>query len=124
MDDTFAVLSLDLVDSFHQHLNSVDIQLTVEKEKDGQLPLYILLNQDPDGSISTSVYKKATHTGQYRNFQSHHSVDHTKAIVRTLMCKAVGLLSSTVSRVEKEKHAVEALDKNGYPTRDSSTVGS
>ena len=38
MDDTCTVLPVDLVDSFYQHLNSVDpdIQFTME-EKDGQL---------------------------------------------------------------------------------------
>ena len=68
MDDTCTALPLNLVDSLHQHLNSVDpnIHFTVKKEKDGQLPfLDILLSQDNGGSISTSVYRKATHTDQY-----------------------------------------------------------
>ena len=61
MDDTCTVLPRDLVDSFHSHLNSIDtnIQFTVEKESDGQLPfLDILLARDESGSISTSVYHK------------------------------------------------------------------
>ena len=68
MDDTCTVLPLNLVDSHHQHLNSVDpnIQFTVKEEKDGQLPfLDILLSQDNGGSTSTSDYPKATHTDQY-----------------------------------------------------------
>ena len=31
------------------------------------------------------------------------------------MCRAEGLSSSAVSRVKKEKHIVEALQRNGYP---------
>ena len=31
------------------------------------------------------------------------------------MCRAEGLSSSAVSRVEEEKHVVEALQRNGYP---------
>ena len=31
------------------------------------------------------------------------------------MCRAEGLSSSAVSRVEEEKHVVEALHKSGYP---------
>lgn len=55
---------IDLVHSFHQHLNSVDpdIQFTLTKERDGQLPFWnIFLSKDTDGSISTTVYQKATH---------------------------------------------------------------
>ena len=55
-------LPLDLVDSLHEHLNSVDhhIRFILEKEKDGQLPfLDILLSWDTDGSISTSVCRQA-----------------------------------------------------------------
>ena len=64
VDDTCTALPSNLVDSFHDHLNSIDpcIQFTIERESDGQLPfLDILLNREEDGSISTSVYRKATH---------------------------------------------------------------
>ena len=118
VDDTCTALPLDLVDSLHQHLNSVDpnIQFTVEKEKDGQLAfLDILLSRDSEGSISTSVYRKPTHTDQYLNFQSHHPVAHKRSVVRTLMSRAESLSSSAVSRVQEEKHVMEALQKNGYP---------
>ena len=40
VDDMCTALPSDLVDSFHDHLNSIDpcIQFTIEKESDGQLP--------------------------------------------------------------------------------------
>ena len=72
--------------------------------------------QDSDGSISTSVYRKPTHTDQYLHFQSHHPVAHKWAVVKTLMGRAEDL-SSTVNRVEEEKHVVEALQTNGYRKR-------
>ena len=74
---TRAALPLDLVDSFHKHLNSIDpcIEFMMEKDSDGQLPfLDILLSQEENGSISTSVTRKATHTDQC--FQSHHPAPH------------------------------------------------
>ena len=64
VDDTCATLPLDLVDSFHKHLNRIDpcIQFRME-ESNGQLPFFdILLSREEDGSISTSVHRKATHT--------------------------------------------------------------
>ena len=63
LDDT-----RDLVDPFHEHLNSIDphIQFTVERESGGQLPfLDMLLTREEDGTISTEVYRKPTHTDQY-----------------------------------------------------------
>ena len=45
VDDTCTALPQDLVDSFHQHLNWVgpNIQFTVQKVKDGQLPYLDIL---------------------------------------------------------------------------------
>ena len=63
----------------NDHLNSIDacIHFTIEKESDGQLPfLDILLKREEDGSISTSVYRKATHTDHYLYFHSHHPAAH------------------------------------------------
>ena len=41
-------------------------------------------------------------TDQYLNIQSHHSVAHKWAAVRTLMYRKQSLSSLTVSRVEKD----------------------
>ena len=108
----------NLVDYFHDHLNSIDpcIQFTIERESDGQLPfLDILLNREEDGSISTSVYCKATQKDQYLCFHSHHPATHKRAVVRTLMCRAEALSPSGVSRVQEEKLVSQALQGNGYP---------
>ena len=76
-------------DSFHSHLNIINnnIQFTVEKESDGQLPfLDILLTREEGGSItytcSTSVYRKTTHTDHYLNFESHYSAAHKGTVVK------------------------------------------
>ena len=118
VDDTCTALPSNLVDSFHDHLNSINpcIQFTIERESNGQLPfLDILLNREEDGSISTSVYRKATHTDQYLSFHSHHPAAHKRAVVRTLMCRAEALSSSGVSRAQEEKLVSQALQGNGYP---------
>ena len=118
MDDTCTVLPRDLVDPFHEHLNSIDlhIQFAVERESGGQLPfLDVLLTREEDGTISTEVYRKATHMDQYLAFDSHHPAAHKRAVVRTLMCRAETLSSSGVSRVQKEKRIQDSLLRNGYP---------
>ena len=65
VDDTCTALLHDLVEPFHVHLNSIDpnIQFTMESESKGKLPfLDVLLIRKEDGSISTLVFRKATHT--------------------------------------------------------------
>ena len=64
--------------------------------------LDILLSWDTDGSISTSVYLQATHTDQYLDFQSHHSVAHKwhGQSSGLWMCRAKGFSSLAVSHVE------------------------
>ena len=72
--------STPLVDSFHDHLNSIDtcIQFIME-ESDEQLHfLDILLSRDKDSFISTSVYCTATHKDQYLCFHSHYPAAHKR----------------------------------------------
>ena len=118
VDDTFTVLPEDMVYRFLEHLNQVEpsIRFTVEKEVDGQLPfLDLLISRDSDGSISTSVYRKPTHTDQYLHFSSHHPTSHKRSVVRTLFSRASTHCSSLLERTEEESHLHQALCKNGYP---------
>ena len=121
VDDTFTVLPRNLVQEFLSHLNSTEacIQFTFEKEtEDGKLPfLDVCLCRESDGSVTTSVYRKPTHTNQYLPFDSHHPVAHKASVVRTLMSRASELSSNGVVRVAEEKKVVDALKQNGYPLR-------
>ena len=100
VDDTCTAHPRNIVESFHNHPNSIEpcIQLTVEEEStDRTLPFQdIQLCRDLDGNITTSVYSKATHTEQYLSFASHHPVAHKAAVVRTLMSRADTLSPSGV----------------------------
>ena len=75
----------------------------------------MLLTREDDGSISTSVFRKATHTDQYLAYESHHPTAYKKAVVRTLMSRAETLSSSGVSRAQEEERTQQSLQKNGYP---------
>jgi len=85
IDDTCTAISQDLVTSFHEHLNSVNqnIQFTVEKEWSAQMPfLDVLLTREEDGTVSTLIYRKPTHTDQYLVFESRYPMAHKRAVVR------------------------------------------
>nr|XP_058973207.1 uncharacterized protein LOC131799517 [Pocillopora verrucosa] len=63
VDETFTILDRENVDDLLLHLNNQQpsIRFTVETEKDNELYLYIAVLKEPDGRLSTSVYRKLTH---------------------------------------------------------------
>ena len=78
VDDTFTILQSSQKNGFLEHINSIDqhIQFTAEDQgSDGTMPfLDILITPGRDGSLSTSVYRKPTHTDLYLQWDSHHTL--------------------------------------------------
>ena len=59
----------------HDHINQqhLNIQFTIEEEKEGKVAfLDVQITRNPNG-LSTSVYRKPTHTDRYILFHSHRS---------------------------------------------------
>ncbi|XP_068707805.1 uncharacterized protein [Montipora foliosa] len=74
-DDTFTTLDRGNVDSFLQHLNNQQpsIRFTMETGNDYKLAfLDTAVSREPEGRLTTSVYRKPTHTDQYLAYDSHH----------------------------------------------------
>ena len=75
VDDTFTILDRDRVDSFLQHVNSQQptIRFTMETEKDSKIAfLNASASRESDGRLTTSIYRKPTHTDPYLGYDSHH----------------------------------------------------
>ena len=102
-----------------QHINGIhpSIQFTHELEDNDQcLPfLDVLLQRDDDGSVTTSVYRKPTHTDQYLDFASHHPLRHKAAVVKTLFSRANVISSCAVKFHEEHTRIVHAVRVNNYP---------
>ena len=116
VDDTLTALQWDQVQCFHEHLNSIEstIQFTIEMESVGTLPfLDTRITHHSDGSLSTTMFRKSTHTDKYLDFKSHHPLAHKVAVARTLFNRAEKICSD-VPDTDKE-HVAKALQKNGYP---------
>ena len=110
MDDTFTILDRDRVDSFLQHLNSQQptIRFTMETENGNKIAfLNAPVSREPDGRLTTSVYRKPTHTDQYLAYDSHHPQSVKRGIVKCLYDRAKRLVT---------KHLSSVLVSNGYPS--------
>ena len=69
-----------------------------------------------NGSLSTTVYRKKTHTDQYLSFHSHHPISHKIAVVNTL--NSAESICSMEQELEKVRnHIKKVLRNNGYPER-------
>ena len=110
VDDTFTILDRDRVDSFLQHLNSQQpsIRFTMETENDNKIAfLDASVSREPDGRLTTSVYRKPTHTNQYLAYDSHHPQSVKRGIVKCLYDRAKRPVT---------KHLSSVLVSNGYPS--------
>ena len=76
VEDTFIVVSQELIKDFHKHINSVERTIMFAKEVDAggkivSLDVLIYISKGENGVIMTEVYRKPTHTGQYLNYHCY-----------------------------------------------------
>ena len=75
----------------------------METEKDNKLAfLDTAVLREPDGRLTTSVYRKPTHTDQYLAYDSHHPQSVKRGIVKCLYERAK-LLVTKSSVISEEK---------------------
>ena len=76
------------INDFLLHLNQQHerIKFTMELEVEREIPfLDTTIRVEEDGTITSRVYRKKTHTNQFLNFQSNHHLKQKVGIVSTLM---------------------------------------
>ena len=119
VDDTFIIIHRAEKDNFLQHLNSIDdnIHFTCEEaDEDGSIAfLDMLITPDEEGTLNTSVYRKATHTDQYLHWDSHHAVTSKYSVVGTLFHRARTICSTPMQLQKEEKHLHQSLKRCKYP---------
>ena len=69
-----------------------------------------------DGSLSTTVYRKPTHTDLYLQWDSNLTVSSKYSVVGSLHHRAKTICSSPELLQEEEKHLKQALTRCKYPT--------
>ena len=114
VDDTFTIIKKNR-DSFLQHLNSIHpkIKFTCEEvREDGSMPfLDILVTQEEDGSLKTSVFRKTTHTDLYLQWDSHHTIPSKYSVAGTLYHRA-STVCSTPNCCRKKKNTSSKLSQD------------
>ena len=119
VDDTFVINKAEHSRDLLQHINNQDphIQFTVEPTQQGSLPfLDTLVTIQPENTLSTSVYRKPTHTDQYLHWDSNHHITAKHSVYSTLAHRAK-TVSSTQDSLDKELLHIKQL----YTTVNSQT---
>ena len=118
VDDVCTALLEKDIKEFKKHLDSIwpSIKFTMESESNGKIAfLDTEIHHHEDGSLSTTVYRKITHTDKYLSFDSHHPMAHKNAVAGTLFNRANKICSFHPDRVKEEVHITTAFKRNGYP---------
>ena len=118
VDDTFVIWQHrpEALQDFQDHLNQQEpsIQFTMEQEEEGKILFLDALVERDHNKLSTSVYRKPTHTDRYLRFTSHHHRWVLTGIVRCLKNRATKVCSKS-KRPDELHHLKRVFKKNGYP---------
>ena len=107
VDDAFTILDRENVDDFLQHLNNQQpsIHFTMETEEDYKLAfLDTAVLREPNSRLTTSVYRKPTHTDQYLAYDSHHPQSVKRSTVKCLYERAKRLVTKPSVISEEKRH--------------------
>ena len=101
--------------AYNEHFSSIDqcIKFTGEDSRqDGSMPfLDILVTPMHDGSLSTIVYRKPTHTDLY----CHHTISSKYSVVSTLHYRFRTVCSNHQLLQKEEEHLHKELIRCKYP---------
>ena len=119
-DDTWLIWehSLEELDYFMAELNKIHshIQWTKEVEENGIIHfLDVLVKRECDGSFTTTVYRKETHSDRYLHFSSNHPLQHKLSGLTTLMFRAYQYCSNDELLRAELDHLRKTFIDNGYP---------
>ena len=118
VDDTFVINQAEHSQELLQQINNQDphIQFTVQPTQQDSLPfLDTCITIQLDNTLSTTVYRKPTHTDQYLYWDSNHHITAKQSVFNTLAHRAK-IVSSSQDSMDKElNHIKTALKHCQFP---------
>ena len=120
VDDMWVIQKQAHKQELLDHINSVDpaIKFTVERNQaNGAISfLDTLVTPLAYNSISFQVYQKPTHTDQYLQWDSHHSLSSKYSVIGTLTHRTKIVCTKSELLQDELTHLRRALGKCNYPT--------
>ena len=111
IDDSNSCLKRSCVQSFHDHLNSINpcIQFTIELPTTvGDNDVISFLDTEvvvrPCGNVVVAVHRKATHTDKYLSFDSHNPKQHKATVVKTLFDRADKIPNTIQGKIAEKQN--------------------
>ena len=118
VDDTFTAVHKDEIDDFHEHLNrqNADIQFTKEIEENGKIPFLdcLVTRNNNDNKLSTTVYRKPTHTDRLLDQSSYNPTSHKATTIQTLTRRAQLVCDSPDRLADENNYLDNVFNKNNY----------
>ena len=119
VDDTFTIIKSSEKTKFLEHLNTIDSNIHFTSEeciKDGSMHfLDILITPKEGGSLSTTMYRKPTHTDLYLQWDSNHTVSSKYSVIGSSHHRTKNICSSQELLQQEEDHLKQALTRCKYP---------
>ena len=117
--DTWVIQQQAIKKCFLNHVNSIDpsIKFNVEGNQENRVIPFLDTFVKPmaDNSLSIRVYCKPTHTEQYLQWDSHHSLSAKYNVIGTLTNRVKSVCTTTGLLDEELQHLKEALVRCKYP---------
>ena len=118
VDDVLATVKKDKTDDILQTINNTtkNIKFTKEGEHDNKLAfLDVLITKADNGTLTTQVYRKKTHTDQILNYNSNHPTQHKVSCIKTLFNRIDTHCNTDQSKQDERKYLYSTFYKNDYP---------
>ena len=119
VDDVFCLFAIPKTKilDFHSRINKwhKNLHFTVEFENDNSIAFLDVLVTRGIDQLTTSLYRKATHTGLYMLWDSCQNRRYKLGLIRTLVMR-IYRICSTEKGIKNEIGLLkQTLEKNGYP---------
>ena len=116
VDNVYSIVKRTHLENIFHHINNLhqNTEFTMEEESNGELAFLDTFLKPDNGEISVLVYRKPTHTEQYRHYSSHHQTSCKGSVVSSLFNRAYSIITNKDDLHEENARIKQALKENGY----------
>ena len=119
VDDVFCIFDIPetKITEFHSKINKWhnNLKFTREYESNNSLPFLDVLVTRENNQLTTSLYRKPTHTGLYLLWESCQNRQYKLGLIKTLVIRIHRICSKQETIIKQIDLLKETLQNNGYP---------